>query len=125
MQQLHRVDLARAPYATANFAAAAVLARDTQPSDYVVTDLPVAGVLAHRVVPGPLVELGHLRFETRLATPSLVLETIDAWCVQAVVAGRAFEQEPALIAGLKVRFRRTVTASGATVYLEPRRTCTA
>lgn len=122
-QQLHRVDLARTPNASTDIAAAAVLDRSTQPSDYVVSDLPVAAVLARRTVPGPLVELGRLRFETRMATPALVLKTIDSWCVQAVVAGRAFTDEPAIIAGLKVRFDRVVKASDAYVYLKPRRPC--
>ena len=123
VQQLHRVDLASAPNAAVDVAAAAVLDRSTQPSDYVVTDLPVAGVLAHRVVPGPLVELGNLRFVTRLVTPAIVLKDVDSYCVQAVVAGRAFRQQPVLLAGLKTRFNRVVKVLSADIYLDPRQTC--
>ena len=77
-QQLHRVNLEGTPNTAVDVAAAAILSRFTKPSDYVVSDMPVAAVLAHRAVPGPLVELGYLRFYTRLVTPTLVLKTIDA-----------------------------------------------
>ena len=122
-QQLHRVDIERAPNTTGDVAAAAILSRVTKPSDYVVSDMPVAAVLAHRTMPGPLVELGHLRFYTRMVTPALVLKTIDTWCVQAAVEGRAFTKQPIILAGLRARFHRMVRRSGANVYFDPRRSC--
>jgi 4-amino-4-deoxy-L-arabinose transferase-like glycosyltransferase len=122
-QQLHRVEVEPTSNNAVDVAAAAVLDRSTRPSDYVVSDRPAAAVLAHRTVPGPLVELGYLRFETRLATPTLVLNTVDKWCVQAVVAGRSLAQEPAIVFGLRARFKRVVSALKARVFLDPRRSC--
>ena len=94
--------------------------RVTEPHDIVATDLPVSAVLANRLVPGPLVDTAYLRFKTGSLTPAEVLGEIDRWCVAAVVAGRAFADEPAVMRGLKQRFARATTASGATVVFDRR-----
>lgn len=124
VQQWHRVAIAGEPQSQTEIAAAAALERVTRRTDVIVTDLPVSGVLADRVVPGPLVDTAFLRFETGSLTPELVLAEIDRWCVRAVVVGRSLADQPAVVRGLRKRFARSSPASGATVFSDRRRPCT-
>ena len=124
-QQWRRVAIADESQSAAETAAAAILGRVTKPHDIVATDLPVSAVLADRLVPGPLVDTAYLRFTTGWLTPTEVLGEIDRWCVAAVVAGRAFADEPAVMQGLKQRFVRATTAAGATVVFDRRSPCRA
>ena len=91
------------------------LRRVTHRRDFVATDLPVAGVLAHRLVPGPLVDAAYLRFETGSLTPARVLEVIDSRCVKAVVVGRSYRVSR-IVAGLRERFDRSSSGLGVTVF---------
>ena len=119
-QQWRRVAIADESQSSAETAAAAILRRVTTSHDIVATDLPVSAVLADRLVPGPLVDAAYLRFATGSLTPVEVLGEIDRWCVAAVVAGRAFADEPAVMRGLKQRFARATTEAGATVVFDRR-----
>jgi hypothetical protein len=122
-QQWRRVAIAGEAQSVAETASASILRRVTGPNDIVATDLPVSGVLANRLVPGPLVDSAYLRFQTGSLTPSGVLAKIDRWCVVAVVAGRAFADEPVVMAGLRKRYARESAASGATVLFDRRAPC--
>ena len=122
-QQWRRVAIADESQSAVEIAAASILRRVTGPEDFVATDLPVSGVLADRLVPGPLVDTAYLRFQTGSLTPAAVLAEIDRWCVTAVVAGRAFADEPAVMEGLRERFARESAASGATVLFDRRSPC--
>jgi 4-amino-4-deoxy-L-arabinose transferase-like glycosyltransferase len=122
-QQWRRVAIAHESQSAAEKAAAGVLGRVTEPHDLVATDMPVSAVLANRLVPGPLVDTAYLRFQTGSLTPEEVLAEIDRWCVAAVVAGRAFADEPAVMRGLKQRFASSAAASGATVVFDRRQPC--
>lgn len=122
-QQWRRLAIAGESQSAAETAAATTLRRVTRPNDFVATDLPVSAVLADRLVPGPLVDSAYLRFQTRSLTQASVLSEIDRWCVTAVVTGRAFTSEPALMQGLKQRFAGASTAAGATVVFDRRHPC--
>ena len=123
-QQWRRVAIADEPQSRKDLTAAEVLRRVTRPGDLVVSDLPVSAVLARREVPGPLIDTAYLRFETGSLTPGRVLGEVDRWCVAAVVVGRSFEDEPAVVHGLRQRFSRAAEASGATVLYDRRTPCT-
>ena len=73
VQQVHRVDLARAPQPASELEAARVLQRVTRPRDLVVDDRPIISVLAHREVVGQLVDLAYLRWETGSLTDDKVI----------------------------------------------------
>jgi hypothetical protein len=103
--------------------AAAKLRTVTRREDFVATDLPVVGLLARRVAPGPLVDTAYLRFQTGSLTSRGVLAEIDEWCVEAVVAGRSFTRQPAIMSGLRVRYMRESSASGVTIFYRRRTGC--
>jgi len=123
-QQWRRLSLAVEPQPAFELAAAAKLRTVTGREDFVVTDVPMVGVLAHRVSPGPLVDTAFLRFETGSLTPRGVLVEIDEWCVEAVVAGRSFTHQPAIMSGLRARYETESRAPGATVFSKRRNGCT-
>jgi 4-amino-4-deoxy-L-arabinose transferase-like glycosyltransferase len=122
-QQWRRLDIAVEPQQPFELAAAAKLRTVTRREDFVATDVPMAVVLAHRVAPGPLVDTAYLRFQTGSLTSRSVLAVIDEWCVEAVVAGRSFTRQPAIMSGLRIRYRRESKASGVTVFYRPRDRC--
>ena len=122
-QQWRRVAIAGERQTRREVAAAEALRRVTRPGELVAVDVPVSAVLAGRPVPGPLVDTAYLRFETKSLTPERVLAEIDRWCVAAVVAGRAFADEPVVMRGLRQRFATASPAAGATVFSQRRRAC--
>jgi hypothetical protein len=87
-------------------AAAAQLDRVTKPGDLVVSDQPIVALLAHRRVPGPLVDTAVLRFLTGSTSPAAVGRIVETEPVAAVVAGRAFAI-PSLARALAPYLRRT------------------
>jgi 4-amino-4-deoxy-L-arabinose transferase-like glycosyltransferase len=123
-QQWRRVAIAGESQSRIEVTAAETLRRVTRPDDLVASDLPVSAILAGRRVPGPIVDTAHLRFQTGFLTSGTVLAEIDQRCVAAVAAGRAFRDDPALMKGLRTRFARSSTSSGATVYWGRRSGCT-
>ena len=123
-QQWRRVAIAGESQSRAEVTAAGTLRRVTRPDDLVASDLPVSAILASRRVPGPIVDTARLRFETGFLTAEAVLSEIDDRCVAAVVAGRAFKDDPAIARGLRARFALSSTSSGASVYWGRRLGCT-
>jgi 4-amino-4-deoxy-L-arabinose transferase-like glycosyltransferase len=92
----------------------------TGPGDLVATDRPIIAFLAHRQMPGDLVDTAYLRFRSGYLTPRQVLADIDRAHVRAVVTARAFRDEPAILGGLRERFRTRLSYDGAALYLNPR-----
>lgn len=121
VQQLHRLDVEAKGEDPALVAAARELERLTKSSDQVVSDQPIVPVLAHRRIPGPLVDTAQLRFDTGSLTAEEVLDVIDERHVAAVVVGRAFAREPRVMAGVKRRFARVEHVEGIAVYHDRRR----
>lgn len=122
-QQWRRSQIALEREQPVNVETARLLERRADADRFVVSDLPVAALLARRPVPGPLVDPAFLRFETKSLTARSALETIDRWCVEAVAAGRAFLRQPILLTGLRQRFRRRENVLGATVFSSRRLPC--
>ena len=122
-QQWRRVAIAHESQSQAERTAAAVLGRVTRPHDLVAVDLPVSAVLAGRRVPGPIVDTAYLRFATGFLSAREVLSEIDARCVAGAVAGRSFKDDPAILRGLRRRFRRSATSAGAIVFWDRATTC--
>lgn len=92
----------------------------TQPGDLVATDRPIIAFLAHRRMPGDLVDTAYLRFRSGYLTPQQVLDDIDRSHVRAVVTVRAFRDQPKVVAGLRERFRTRLRYDGVVLYLNPR-----
>ncbi len=85
--------------------------------DLVVTDRPIIAFLAHRRMPGELVDTAYLRFRAGYLSAGEVLGVIDRRRIRAVVAARAFRDDAAILAGLRERFPRRISSRGVTVYL--------
>ena len=104
VQQQRRAGLDDIPEEANLVAAAALLARETQPDELVVSDHSIVPFLAGRRVAGPLVDTARLRFQTGSLTDAKVLAELEAYDVRAVVAGRAFAGRPALLRALEQRY---------------------
>jgi hypothetical protein len=89
----------------------------THSSDLVVSDHPIVAYLADRRTPGPLVDTAVLRFANGSLSPDDVLRTLDGHRVAAVVAGRAFTEQPRVLAGILDRYTPLATRRGMTVYV--------
>ncbi|MGH3001626.1 MAG: hypothetical protein ACRDM1_02980, partial [Gaiellaceae bacterium] len=119
VQQLHRVDLARAPAPTSNVAAARALARLTPPGALTVDDRPIISFLARRRVVGPLVDLALLRFETGSLTDGKV--TSDLPQARAVVVSRTLRTRPAVLRYVRAHYAKRYDAGGVRIYVRARR----
>jgi 4-amino-4-deoxy-L-arabinose transferase-like glycosyltransferase len=104
VQQQRRVVLDDVPEEANLVAAAALIARETQPDELVVSDHSIVPFLAGRRVAGPLVDTARLRFETGSLTDAKVLRELEEYDIRAVVAGRAFSDRPELMRRLGERY---------------------
>jgi len=117
VQQQRRVAIADAPEEPELVAAARILDRETAPDDLVVSDHSIVPFLADRRVAGPLVDTARLRFQTGSLTDSEVLPILRRYDVRAVVAGRAFPEQPALLDELEVEYTRVQAAAPIRIYV--------
>ena len=115
VQQLHRVDLARAREPSSNIAAARSLERLTKPGARTIDDRPIISFLAHRRVLGPLVDLAALRFETDSLDDTAVIRELSH--ADAVVVSRALRNHPIVLAELARRFHRGYDRGGVAIWL--------
>ncbi len=121
VQQLHRVDLFREPEDPTLIAAAAKLESLTRPGDRVIVDQPIVAFLADRRVPPQLVDTANSRFESGSLTVEDVLRAVDDDPrVTAAVAGRAFYDRPAVMAGLGERFSQRLDLESAVIFYDRR-----
>ena len=100
--------------------AARELERRTGRDDLVATDRPIIAVLAHRRMPGDLVDTAYLRFRSAYLSPKQVLDDIDRSHVTAVVAARAFRDRPEILDGLKRRYGIRLRYGDVTLYVNRR-----
>jgi 4-amino-4-deoxy-L-arabinose transferase-like glycosyltransferase len=119
VQALHWADSQTTGEDARLVAAAHTLERVTQPGQLVVSDQPIVALMAHRRVPGPLVDTAVLRFLTGSLTPAKVDGVVRTRAVDAVVVGRAFaipEIEVQLRPYLRRTFRHRARMPAATIY---------
>ena len=91
----------------------------TKPGELVGTDLPIVPYLAGRRVPGHLVDSSFVRLGTKALTVPDILATLERDRVRAVVVGRLYAEQPALVRELRARYSTRLEQSGVTVYLAP------
>ena len=115
VQQVHRVDTARAPEPAANIAAARALERLTGREALIADDKPIISFLAHRRVLGPLVDMAVLRFETRSLTAEKVIQNLAG--AEAVVVSRALRMQPVVLAYIRKHYRLVYDAGGVRIYV--------
>jgi hypothetical protein len=116
VQQVHRVDLARAAEPESNVAAAQALGRLTDPGDRTIDDRPIISFLAHRRVLGPLVDLAALRFETGSLTDRAVIRDLGA--ARAVVISRSLRDHPAILTAVRKNFVLRYDRGGVRIWLK-------
>jgi 4-amino-4-deoxy-L-arabinose transferase-like glycosyltransferase len=117
VQQQRRVTLADIPEDPGLVAAAQLVQRKTSRDDVVVSDHSIVPFLAHRQVAGPLVDTARLRFETGSLTVAKVLQVLDRYDVQAVVAGRSFDEHPELMQALRRRYGAPTRIGALSVFV--------
>jgi hypothetical protein len=115
VQQLHRVDIARAPEPASNVAAARALARLTPPGSLTVDDRPIVSFLAHRRVVGQLVDLALLRWETGSLTDAKAIRALGP--ADAVVVSRALRTRPRILRYVRTHFHRGYASGGVVIYV--------
>jgi len=76
------------------------------PGRLVVSDLPIVPYLAHRQMPGQLIDTSIARIVFEDLPPSSVLRRIDQTRPAAVVIGRMFQTKPEIISGVRRRYAR-------------------
>jgi hypothetical protein len=76
----------------------------TQPTQLVVSDLPIVPYLARRQMPGQLIDTSIARIAEEDLPPSDVLRLIDETRPSAAIIGRMFQTKPAIVAGIRKRY---------------------
>ena len=99
-------------------AVAAEVAAHTAPSQSVVCDLPVVGLLAGRAAEPATVDPSYVRVQTGALPPSAI--EAAAGEAGAACVGRAFRRVPGVRAALDRRFARHVRFGGIEVWTMPR-----
>jgi hypothetical protein len=116
-QEHRRIDRNLEPEPPGVVWAAGRLHAETRPGAAVAGDLPIVAFLAHRRIPGQLVDTSAARLESGFLTPAEVLRLLDRKHVRAVVVGRVFARYPKLVTGIERRFPRREARASVTVYL--------
>jgi 4-amino-4-deoxy-L-arabinose transferase-like glycosyltransferase len=78
----------------------------TRPGQLVVSDLPAVPYLAHRQMPGQLIDTSIARIADEDLPPAQVLKLIDEAHPAAVIIGRMFQTKPAIVSGIRARYGR-------------------
>jgi hypothetical protein len=115
VQQLHRVDIARAPEPASNVAAAHALARLTPPGALTIDDRPIVSFLARRRVVGQLVDLAVLRWEAGSLDDAQVIA--DLRRADAVVVSRALARRPAVLRAVERKYVMRYRRGGVRIYI--------
>jgi hypothetical protein len=113
-RRLHRNDV---PERAEVLWAAAALESATRPDDVVVTDRQVIGFLAHRAMPGQLVDVSNTRITGGGITEAELIREIERAGAAAVVADREFRDLPAVLARLDDLYPIRIRCGEATLYL--------
>jgi hypothetical protein len=95
--------------------AADAVAAATRPGETVISDLPLVAVLAHRRLPGQLVDTSIVRFRSGSLEARCVLALADEAGARLVVAGRAFRIVPGVLASLQAAFPARREVAGITL----------
>jgi hypothetical protein len=117
VQEFRRLDRNDRPEDAEVVRAAAAVARLTGPENVVATDLPIVPHLAGRRSPGPLVDTSVVRVESGDLSAAEIAALLDRYDVRAVVVGRAFSDEPDVLAEIAERFRPAARHDGITIYV--------
>jgi 4-amino-4-deoxy-L-arabinose transferase-like glycosyltransferase len=116
VQETRRLDRNAAPIPAGLTSAAAQVDAHSTPQQLIVSDEPLVPFLAHRRIPGSVIDTAVLRFDAGYLSNQEVLRAIDDDHVPVVVAGRAFLQRPALLAAIAARFPARAVYDGVRVY---------
>jgi 4-amino-4-deoxy-L-arabinose transferase-like glycosyltransferase len=93
---------------------------NSSPGDLVVSDIPSIPYLAHRRMPGQLIDSSIARIVDEYLKPHEVLRLIAASHAPVVVVGRNYEAKPAIVRGIARRYPRRLRHGDVTVYLRAR-----
>jgi 4-amino-4-deoxy-L-arabinose transferase-like glycosyltransferase len=116
VQETRRLDRNAAPLPAGLQWAVTRLDAASGPSQLVVSDEPLVPFLAHRRMPGSVIDTAVLRFDAGYLSNAEVLAAIDEHHVPVVVAGRSFLLRPRLLRAIASRFPPPETRDGVRVY---------
>jgi hypothetical protein len=85
--------------------AAAWLRSETQPNDFVATDIPILAYYAHRRLVPDFVDTSFTRLGVGDLPPARVFAELDRYHVRVAAIGRAFWVDPPIKQGFDARFR--------------------
>jgi 4-amino-4-deoxy-L-arabinose transferase-like glycosyltransferase len=115
-QQVHRLDYAREAEPAELVWAGQRLAACTRPDEFVASDQPIVAYRERRRLPGELVDTSLVRLQTGSLPPARVLEILGRDRIRAIFVGRAFADEPALLAALRGRYPLRIRHDGVAIY---------
>jgi hypothetical protein len=115
-QEAHRIDANVAAQAAPPAGAVRAINAAAPSGSLVASDEPILPFLAHRRVPGELVDTSYARFSSGSLTDARVLAIIRRSHVRTVVAARAFVTRRAIAASLRRAFGAPRTYGGVEVY---------
>ena len=115
-QETRRLDRNAAPLPAGVQWAVSRVEAASSPSQLVVSDEPLVPFLAHRRMPGSVIDTAVLRFDAGYLSNAQVLDAIDRDHVRVVVAGRSFLLRPRLLRAIAARFPAPETRDGVRVY---------
>lgn len=116
VQETRRLDRNAAPIPSSLVWAAQQVDVHSTPGQLVVSDEPIVAYLAHRVMPGAVIDTANLRFYSGYLTDEQVIQAIARNRVPVVVVDRAFRSRPALLAALERRFGPPQARDGVRIY---------
>jgi 4-amino-4-deoxy-L-arabinose transferase-like glycosyltransferase len=117
VQETRRLERNAGPVPAALVWAAQRVDAHSAPQQLVVSDEPLVGELAHRRLPGEVIDTAVLRFDAGYLSNADVLRAIARYRVPVVVAGRAFLSRPGLLAAFAARFPHVASRDGVRVYV--------
>lgn len=115
VQQVRRVNLARAPEPSTNLAAARALERLVPAESLTIDDRPIISFLARRRVDGALVDTAFLRFETGSLGDAKLIRELPR--VRAVVVSRSLRSRPRVLRAVRRSFRLAYDRGNVRIYV--------
>jgi hypothetical protein len=116
-QNLRQMDRNAQPIPAELTWAADRVAAATSPGALVISDEPLVPFLAHRRMPGRVIDTALLRFRSGYLDDRAVIRAAADPHVAAVVVGRAFLSRPHLLAWVARHFVRVGERDGVSVYV--------
>ncbi|HZQ16220.1 MAG TPA: glycosyltransferase family 39 protein [Gaiellaceae bacterium] len=89
----------------------------TRPGERIAGDIPAVAYLAHRRMPGQLIDSSIARIQDEYLKPEDAVRLIRTSGVRVVVVGRLYRTKPAIVAGIAASFPTRIRHGEITIYV--------